>query len=88
MVPEQTAQRELALTLLARRTGPAAGAEAVAAAAGRAYNDLAQVLAPVIGDVGLAAMTDRAVSVDTWVRVVSFARRAAPTPSSLRLSRR
>jgi hypothetical protein len=63
--PEHTARRELALTLLARRTGPAAGASAIGAAAGRAYDDLAQVLAPVIGDVGVAAMTDRAVHLAT-----------------------
>jgi hypothetical protein len=59
--PEHTAQRELALTLLARRTGPAAGAEAIAAAAERAYDDLTRVLAPVIGDIGVNALTDRAL---------------------------
>jgi hypothetical protein len=64
-IPERTAQRALALTLLARRTGPAAGAEVIAAAAGRAYDDLARVLAPVIGDVGVAAMTDRALHLST-----------------------
>ena len=63
--PEHNAQRELARTLLARRTGPAAGAEAIAAAAGRAYDDFAQVLAPVIGDVGVTAMTDRALHLAT-----------------------
>jgi hypothetical protein len=63
--PELSAQRELALTLLARRTGPGAGAAAIAAAAGRAYDDLAQVLAPVIGDAGVAAMTDRALHLST-----------------------
>jgi hypothetical protein len=63
--PEQTAQRELALTLLARRTGPGAGADAIAAAAGRAYDDLVQVLTPVIGDVGVAAITDRALHLAT-----------------------
>jgi hypothetical protein len=59
--PQHTAQRTLALALLARRTGTAAGADAIAAAAGRAYDELEQVLEPVIGAVGLAAMTDRAL---------------------------
>ena len=47
--------------MLARQAGPAIDAPAVAAAAKRAYDDLAEVLAPVIGDIGVAAMTDRAV---------------------------
>ena len=59
--PEHTAQRALALALLARRTGPTAGAEAIAAAADRAYDDLTRVLAPVIGDIGVTALTDRAL---------------------------
>ena len=63
--PEHRPQHKLALTLLARRTGPAAGAGAgaIAAAAERAYDDLVRVLAPVIGDVGVAAITDRALHV-------------------------
>ena len=54
-------RRGLARKVLARRAGAAVDATAVAAAASRAYNDLAQMLAPVIGDVGVAAMTDRAL---------------------------
>src|SRR5689334_1260371 len=49
-------RRRLAQRALA---GHAAGAAATGA--GRAYDALAQVLAPVIGDVGVAAMTDRAL---------------------------
>ncbi len=63
--PEHTARRALVLTLLARRTGPDAGAEAIATAAGAVYGDLAQVLEPVIGHVGVAAMTDRALHLST-----------------------
>jgi hypothetical protein len=47
--------------VLSRHAGAAVDATAVAAAASRAYDDLAQVLAPVIGDVGVAVMTDRAL---------------------------
>jgi hypothetical protein len=54
-------RRELARRVLARHVGPAVDAPAVAAATRGAYDDLARVLAPVIGDVGVAAMTDRAV---------------------------
>ena len=57
--PGHAALRQLALTVLARRAGPAAGAEAIAAAADRAYDDLARVLATVIGDIGVDAITDR-----------------------------
>jgi hypothetical protein len=47
--------------VLARYTGAAVDATAIAAAASRAYDDLAQVLSSVIGDVGVAAITDRAL---------------------------
>src|SRR5688500_8599619 len=63
--PGHTAQREFTLSMLTHRAGPAAGAAAVAAAASSAYDDLARVLAPVIGDVGVAAMTDRALHFST-----------------------
>ena len=56
---EDVALRHLALKVLARRAGPAAGAEAIAAAADRAYDDLARVLATVIGDMGVNALTGR-----------------------------
>jgi hypothetical protein len=55
------AQRELALKVMAHHTGPAAGAEAIAAAARRAYDDLARVSAPLIGQGGFEALTDRAL---------------------------
>lgn len=58
-------RRRLARQALASRTGPAVDALAVATAAKRAYDDLAQVLAPVIGDVGVAAMTGRALYLTT-----------------------
>src|SRR5688500_16333073 len=55
------ALRQLALRMLAHRAGPADRAEAITAAASLAYDDLARVLAPVIGDVGVTAITDRAL---------------------------
>lgn len=51
--------RQLAVKALARRTGPAAGAAAIAAAAQRAYDDLARVSSPLIGQVGVDALTGR-----------------------------
>jgi len=58
---ENAALRELALKVLAQRAGSAAGAEALAAAARRAYDDLARVSAPLIGQVGVEALTGRAL---------------------------
>jgi hypothetical protein len=55
------ALRQLALKVLAQHAGPAAGAEALAAAAHRAYDDLARVSAPLIGEVGVDALTGRAL---------------------------
>jgi hypothetical protein len=55
------ALRQLALTVLAQHAGPAAGAEALAAAAHRAYDDLARVSAPLIGQGGVDALTGRAL---------------------------
>ena len=57
----QAAQRELALKVVAQHAGPAAGAEAIAAAARRAYDDLARVVAPIIGQVGFETLTARAL---------------------------
>ena len=59
--PGNAALRQLALKVLAQHAGSAAGAEAVAAAARRAYDDLARVSAPLIGQVGVDALTGRAV---------------------------
>jgi hypothetical protein len=55
--------RQLALKVLAQHAGSAAGAEALAAAAHRAYDDLARVSAPLIGQVGVDALTGRALHV-------------------------
>ena len=58
---EHVALRQLAVKLLAQHAGPAAGAEALAAAARRVYDDLARVSAPLIGDGGFDALTGRAL---------------------------
>lgn len=50
----------LALTVLAQY-GSAAGADALAAAVRRAYDDLARVAAPLIGQVGVDALLGRAL---------------------------
>ena len=50
---EHAALRQLSRQALARRAGPAAGSEGLAAATLRAYEDLARVSAPLIGQVGL-----------------------------------
>jgi hypothetical protein len=55
------ALRQLALKVLAQHAGSAAGAEALAAAVHRAYDDLARVSAPLIGQVGVDALTGRAL---------------------------
>jgi hypothetical protein len=55
------ALRQLALKVLAQHAGSAADAEAVAAAARRAYDDLARVSAPLIGQVGVDALAGRAL---------------------------
>jgi hypothetical protein len=59
--PVDMALRQLALKALANRVGSAAGAEAIAEAAQRAYDDLARVAAPLIGQVGVDALTGRAL---------------------------
>ena len=56
---ENPALRQLALKALAQRAGSASGAGALAAAAQRAYDDLARVSAPLIGQVGVDALTGR-----------------------------
>ena len=58
---ENAALRQLALKVLAQHSGSAAGPEALAAAARRAYEDLARVAAPLIGQVGVDALTGRAL---------------------------
>ncbi len=56
---ENPALRQLALKMLAQRAGSASGAGALAAAAQRAYDDLARASAPLIGQVGVDALTGR-----------------------------
>jgi hypothetical protein len=58
---ENAALRQLALKVLAQHAGSAPDAEALAAAARRAYDDLARVSAPLIGQVGVEALTGRAL---------------------------
>ena len=58
---EHAAMRRLALKVLAQHAGSAADAKALAAAARRAYADLARVSAPLIGQVGVDALTGRAL---------------------------
>ena len=56
-----TELRQLALKVLVQHAGPAAGTAALSAAARRAYDDLARVSAPLIGQVGVDALTGRAL---------------------------
>jgi hypothetical protein len=58
---ENAALRQLALKVLAQHAGPTANTDALSAAARRAYDDLAQVSAPLIGQVGVDALTGRAL---------------------------
>jgi hypothetical protein len=60
-VHENADLRRLALKVLAHHAGPDAGSEAFAAAAHRAYDDLVRVAAPLIGQVGVDALTGRAL---------------------------
>ena len=57
----RAALRQLALKVLEQHAGRAADTEALAAAARRAYDDLARVSAPLIGQVGVDALTGRAL---------------------------
>jgi len=58
---ENAALRQLALKVLAQHVGSAGGAQALAGAARRAYDDLARVSAPLIGQAGVDALTGRAL---------------------------
>lgn len=57
---EPAAMRPLARKMLAQRAGSHAGAKALAAAARGAYDDLVRVSVPLIGQVGVHALADRA----------------------------
>jgi hypothetical protein len=58
---EIAALRKQAMRLLIRRAGPDADAAALAAAAGRAADELARTFAPLIGRLGVDALVERAV---------------------------
>jgi len=55
------ALRQLALRVLTQHAGSAASTEALVAAVQGAYDDLARVSAPLIGQVGVDALTGRAL---------------------------
>jgi hypothetical protein len=59
--PAVAALRPLTSNVLAQRAGADAGADAVAAAVRRTYDDLSRVSIPLIGRVGLEALTSRAL---------------------------
>jgi len=65
------ALRQLALNVLSARAGSAAGASALAAAVASAYGDLVRVFSPLIGPLGVEALTGRAVHLarqqHTWL---------------------
>lgn len=57
----RTALRQLALAVLAQRSESEGTAEGLAAAARRAYDDLAHVSTPLIGQIGVDALIARAL---------------------------
>jgi len=61
MAGETAALRQLALRVLAQHSGPAADVKPLVVAARRAYDELARVAAPLIGQVGVDALTGRAL---------------------------
>ena len=58
---ENVELRRLVLRVLAQRSRAPSDPEALAAAAQGAYDDLARVSAPLIGQGGVSALTDRAL---------------------------
>jgi len=58
---KNAALQQLALKVLAQHAGSAPGTEALVAAVRRAYDDLARVSIPLIGQVGVDALTGRAL---------------------------
>lgn len=58
---EHAALRQFALKVLTHHSGSAEGAEALATAARRVYDDLAHVSTPLIGQLGVDALTTRAL---------------------------
>jgi hypothetical protein len=61
MAAEHVAWPRLALNLLVLRAGNAPDAKALAAAARAAYDDLARVSAPLVGQAGVDALAGRAL---------------------------
>ena len=57
----QAVLRQLALTVLAQHSGSEEGTEVLAASARRAYDELARVSTPLIGQVGVDALIGRAL---------------------------
>jgi|SRR5437773_5683743 len=60
-LPEDADLRQMAAEALMHRAGPDADSAALAAAARRASDELARVLAPVIGRLGIEALATRTV---------------------------
>ena len=58
---ERAARRQLVLKVLTHHAGADTDAAAVAAAARRGYDDLARVLTPLIGQIGVDTLSTRAV---------------------------
>jgi hypothetical protein len=58
---DETPVSELARQVLAKRAGPSASAAALAAVARRTHDELAEVAAPLIGQIGVEALMSRAV---------------------------
>lgn len=81
------ALRQLALTVLEQHCGSEVGAEVLAAAAQRAYQELAHVSTPLIGQVGADALIGRALHLAQkdypWLaacaRIEPHARAVCPT---------
>ncbi len=59
--PENSKLQKVVVSVITRRAGSDADASAVAAAARRAYDDLAVALAPLIGKAGVDALLARAL---------------------------
>ena len=77
---EAAALQPLALKLLATRAGPDAGADAVATAARSAYDDLARVSVPLIGETGLNTLAGRAFHLARLMHPCLVQPHASPKP--------